>query len=162
MGILILFLGFHFISKNRLTVYYFNFSNSQPIGIYRLIPLKGFVKNNDLVFIKVPQSVSSYIYGRDWLPEGGLLLKNVGGLPGDSYCITDTAFYINHKYIGPVSKVDSEGKTLPILRGTFKIREGDFLPVSRRISNSFDGRYFGEISLKLIQGKAVPVIVCER
>ena len=160
--LLLLFGVIHCVTKNDTFSYYLNFSSSQPIGIYHKPLFNGHLQKNDLVFIKVPSAIQDYVYGRKWLPKGGLLLKNVGGLPGDVFQITNNTFSINQVYIGPVSHFDSQGRPLPCLRGTYKVKNGYFLPVSTWIPNSFDGRYFGAIPVKLIIGKAKPILIFKK
>lgn len=150
-----LFLGISIALSDLTPSYYINFSNSEPLGIYRLIPFDGSLKRGDRVVMKPPKQALPYIYGRCWLPDGWLLIKNVGALPGDSLLISDKAIYINGQFTGPVSQHDSQGMPLPRLRGCFKIDRGLFLPISTYIPNSFDGRYFGPVPFGLIRGKAI-------
>ena len=135
--------------------YYLNLSNSEPVGIYKLLPFDGHLKVGDLVVFKVPEKAASYIYGRGWLPDGWPLIKNVGALPGDKVIISDSSLKINDVDIGPVFNKDHKGKFLPKLRGEIDIPEGYFLPISTVIQNSFDGRYFGAVSLSAIKGKVL-------
>jgi conjugative transfer signal peptidase TraF len=142
--------------------YYLNLSNSEPLGIYLLTPFRGDPKTGELVILDVPAQARPYIYGRGWLPEGGRLLKNIGAVPGDQVIISNDGIVINHQYIGPVFDQDSQGKPLPKLRGSFRIKPGYFLPIATAIPNSFDGRYFGPVPLRLIVGKAKPVLIFKK
>lgn len=142
-------------------LFYINLTASEPRGIYRIVPIEGELKLGERVFFEVPEAARPYVFGRQWLPPDGLLLKEVGALPGDEYRIDDTSFYINEEYIGPVSTVDRHRKPLPRLRGFFRVPDGYFLPVSQYIPNSFDGRYFGTVPIGLIRGKAVPVWIID-
>jgi conjugative transfer signal peptidase TraF len=148
-----------FIQRMTGTRYYINLTRSEPIGIYRLIP--GDVrrlKTGDLVIMDVPRQARRYIYGRRWLREGWPLLKNIGAVAGDTYCITDSTVRINGQYLGPVFRTDGQGRELPRLRGTFQVEAGQFLPVSVDHAQSFDGRYFGAVSCGLIRGRAIAVL----
>jgi conjugative transfer signal peptidase TraF len=138
--------------------YYLNLSPSMPEGIYKLIPYDEHLKVGDIVIFEVPKKARPYVYGREWLPKGWLLMKKVGALPGDKIFITKDAININDQYVGPVFKKDHEGKPLPKLRGVLNIPENNFLPIATYIQNSFDGRYFGPISSNLIRGKAELII----
>jgi conjugative transfer signal peptidase TraF len=142
--------------------YYLNLSNSEPWGIYRLYLFQGDLKTGELVIMDVPAQARPYVYGRGWLPEGGRLLKNIGAIPGDQVMIKNDRFMINQKYIGPVFDQDSQGNPLPKLRGSFRIKPGYFLPIATMIPNSFDGRYFGPVPLRLIVGKAKPVLIFKK
>jgi conjugative transfer signal peptidase TraF len=146
----------------RKAPYYLNLSDSEPWGIYQLTPFDGRLIAGELVFMEVPDQARPYVYGRGWLPEGALLLKNIGAVPGDKVIVDDHHIAVNGRYIGPISMQDHEGKPLPRLRGFLKIQSGLFLPISNRIPNSFDGRYFGPVPLRLILGKAKPVFIFKR
>lgn len=138
--------------------FYINMTPSEPVGLYFRLPFDHQYHINDLVLLEVPQKVEKYVYGRQWMPKGWLLLKEVGALAGDKYCVTDDAIYINNRYIGPVFETDRAQKPLPKLRGSFQVSQGNFLPIATYIPTSFDGRYFGEVPLGLIKGKVIPII----
>lgn len=139
-------------------VYYLNLTDSEPIGLYRITPLAGEISRGEMVFLEVPRSAKPYIYGRGWLPKGWLLLKHVGAVAGDEYCIKNYQLTINNQTIGPIFKTDSQGLPLPYLKGRFRVPQGYFLPIATRVTNSFDGRYFRAIPTQLIKGKAIPLI----
>ena len=139
--------------------FYLNLSDSEPWGLYRLTKFTGHLDKGELIIMKVPVQARPYVYGRGWLPKGRLLLKNVGALTGDQVTITNDKISINQKDIGPVFQQDHQGKPLPKLRGSFRIQPGYFLPLATAIPNSFDGRYFGPVPLRLIVGEAIPVLI---
>lgn len=147
-----------FIAKPFL---YLNLSPSQPRGLYLRQPSTGPLEVGDLVLLDVPKYAQPYIYGRRWLPYGAPLLKRVGALSGDEYQIQDSGFYLHGTRVGPVFNRDKQGLPLPRRRGSFRVRVGHFLPIATRIPHSFDGRYFGDVSLKLIRGKARPLLVVD-
>jgi conjugative transfer signal peptidase TraF len=136
--------------------YYLNLSHSVPVGLYKISSLTNY-KTGDLVIFEPPQAGRSLIYKRRWLPNGWSLIKHIGALPGDAYSIQKGSFSINGKYAGPVFERDTEGKALPYRGGRYKVERNTFLPISTHISNSFDGRYFGTVSLTSIKGKAIPI-----
>ena len=142
-------------------LFYINLSASEPRGLYWIAPLGGELKLGERVFFEVPEAARPYVFGRQWLLPGALLLKEVGALPGDTYQVNDISFFINEVYIGPVSSVDRHGQPLPRLRGFFRVPDGYFLPISQQIPNSFDGRYFGAVPISLIRGKAVPILLID-
>jgi len=138
--------------------YCVNLSSSVPRGLYRIntvFPTD--IKHGDLVIFDPPRAAYPFVYGRGWLPTGWPLLKYVGALSGDTYTITAGRLYIDGKNTGPVFSRDSEGKPLPFIKGTVKVKPMEFLPVSTHITHSFDGRYFGAVPLSSIKGKAHPV-----
>jgi len=135
---------------------YFNLSSSTPLGLYRVTSPAN-IKVGDLVIFYPPKGAHPFIYGRRWLPDGWPLLKSVGALEGDIYCVLDDSFFINRKYVGPVFKRDREGMVLPSPSGCHNVGRETFLPVSTHITHSFDGRYFGPVAMAAIRGKAIPV-----
>ena len=137
--------------------FYVNRTPSLPLGIYRFVAFDGNISRGDLVFLEVTEEARPYVYGRGWLPEGVLLLKQVGAVPGDHYNISDSDIRVNGDYVGPVFEEDRSGKPLPVLRGSYKVGDGYFLPVATNIPNSFDGRYFGTVPVNSVRGKAVAV-----
>ena len=151
----------------RIDHLYLNLSASEPRGIYQLMPSDSnlpdcYLFRGELIIMKVPVQARPYVYGRYRLPDGGLLLKNIGALPGDLVSITNGRIMINQQYYGPVYSKDSQGRPLPEFRGSFRIRPGYFLPLATAVPNSFDGRYFGPVSLRLIVGEAVPVLLFKK
>lgn len=138
--------------------FYLNYSMSEPVGIYYKTKFDGSLKKGELVFLEVPFRARTYLFGRGWIHPGDVLLKNVGAIAGDSVYITESAIYVNGKYVGPLCTRDSQNRPLPQIRGELKIKAGHFLPIATRQPNSFDGRYFGPVSQRLILGKATPVI----
>jgi conjugative transfer signal peptidase TraF len=146
----------------RTLPYYLNLSDSEPRGIYQLRPFDGHLIPGELIIMEVPVQARPYVYGRGWLPKDGLLLKNVGAVPGDQVMISIDGIMINQKYTGPVFTRDSQGKPLPEIRGSFRVPPGSFLPLATAVPNSFDGRYFGPVPQRLIVGKAKPVLIFKK
>jgi len=87
--------------------------------------------------------------GRGPCPDGSLpLIKRVAGVAGDVVIATDAGVEINGRPL-PHSRpldLDSQGKTLPHLRGVFRIKDGEIW-VAGEHENSFDSRYYGLVQL---------------
>ena len=154
---LVLIFAMYVISVYTRDNYYINLSPSLPYGLYKIsAPVN--LKRSDIVIFIPPDHLKTLIYKRHWLPDGWPLMKQIGAMPGDTFCINkDQQFLINGKFVGPVSTVDSQGLPLPKIAGCRTIEPETILPVATHISNSFDGRYFGTIPLNIIKGKAVPL-----
>jgi conjugative transfer signal peptidase TraF len=88
--------------------------------------------------------------GRGSCPDGSLpLIKRVAGVAGDVVTATDAGVEINGR-LCPQSRpldLDSQGKTLPHLRGVFVLKD-DEVWVAGENENSFDSRYFGPVKPK--------------
>lgn len=135
-----------------------NLTGSEPIGLYRAAKFEK-LKRGDMVIVTVPPEFDRYLYTRRWLPQGWSLLKHVGAVPGDVYCVADSTLFINGVRIGPVYAADRHGLPLPQLRGCHVVPQGKFLPVAVRIPRSFDGRYMGPLDVSLIRAVARPLLV---
>jgi len=146
------------VSFNTDRRYWLNLSRSEPVGLYVVTPLHGNLKRGETVLMRCPEGFEKYLYGRKWLPEGWPLFKTVGGIPGDTFCISDGGLTVKEKVIGPVYSTDSKGLPLPVLRGCRAVQENHFLPVATGLKSSFDGRYFGAVSVSLVIGTARPVL----
>lgn len=128
-----------------------NTSPSMPSGVYwitRAAPME----RGSVVLFAPPDGVRELIYGRGWLPSGMPLLKIVGGLAGDTYCVRDSRFVVAGDDIGPVFPRDSQGLPVPQLVGCRRVGVDEFLPVASTLDRSFDGRYMGVVSMRNVLG----------
>jgi len=156
-GVVLLLLSFSVINTPQKLLY-LNLSASFPRGIYLIKKFQSSdIKPGVVVIFDPPPAARPLIYGRGWLPSGWPLIKYVGAVSGDTYTVEGGCFFINGRYVGQVFKQDTEGKPLPIIKGTETVKPGELLPVSTFIKNSFDGRYFGAVAMAAIRGKAIPV-----
>jgi conjugative transfer signal peptidase TraF len=136
----------------------FNDSPSVPRGLYWIrlgAEPKG--RGEYVVFLP-PDAVAALIYERGWLPPSMPLLKLVGGMEGDSYCVTRDRFIVNDIDAGPVYFVDAQGLPLPQIRGCQRVGHREFLPVSSYVDRSFDGRYMGAVSISNVLGSGHPLL----
>lgn len=132
----------------------FNKTESLKKGIYFAISCdEKDIHIGDIVFFQMPENLDKLVHQRNYINEEcHYFLKKVGGLEGDIVENKKNKFYINSQNIGEIFKEDSLGNQLPQIK-SFTISKGNFLPIGTH-KNSFDGRYFGEIPLKLIKKKA--------
>ncbi|VBB08466.1 peptidase s24/s26a/s26b/s26c [Lucifera butyrica] len=138
--------------------YYFNLTNSVPIGIYKVVP-GSTVGIGEYVVFDLPDRIANQIEGRSWYDRNIPLIKRVEGLPGDQFEIRNYGFFINDSYIGPVFQADTAGLPLPQDHGVHTVRPGRFLPVAADIPNSFDGRYYGDVATSQIRAIVKPIWV---
>jgi len=146
------------VRSNTDRRYWLNLSRSEPVGLYVVTPLHGNLKRGETILMRCPEGFEKYLYGRKWLPEGWPLFKTVGAVPGDTFCVSHEEFAVQDKTLGPVYATDSKGFPLPVLRGCRTVHENHFLPVATGLKSSFDGRYFGAVSVSLVIGTAQPVL----
>ena len=136
----------------------FNDSPSVPRGLYWIRLGAEAAERGQYVVFLPPDTAATLIYGRGWLPESMPLLKPVGGVEGDSYCVTGDRFIVNDVDAGPVYFVDARGLPLPQMRGCWRVGHREFLPVSSHIDRSFDGRYMGAVSMSNVLGSGHPLL----
>ncbi|MEI7669783.1 MAG: S26 family signal peptidase [Pseudomonadota bacterium] len=136
----------------------YNETPSVPVGFYIVHPLE-----NEPLFIgeylefNVPENYKSYFYDRKYIGNNWTLIKQIGALEGDNYCINRQDFSINNNIIGNIYKVDSLGRILPINIGCRQIFKDKFFALGANSDKSFDSRYMGQINKSLIIGKAIPL-----
>jgi conjugative transfer signal peptidase TraF len=136
----------------------FNDSPSVPRGFY-WIRLGAEPKDRgEYVVFLPPDTAATLIYGRGWLPHAMPLLKLLGGVEGDSYCVTGGRFIVNNVDTGPVYFLDAQGLSLPQMRGCRRVGHREFLPVSSYFDRSFDGRYMGAVSVANVLGSGRPLL----
>ena len=135
-----------------------NTSPSMPFGLYWVTRSATTLQRGSAVLFVPPDDIRALIYGRRWLPDGMPLLKTVGGLPGDVYCIRDGRFVVADNDIGPVFLRDLQGRPIPQIVGCRRVGESEFLPVASTLDRSFDGRYMGAVPMRNVLGVGYPLI----
>ncbi len=150
--------------------YRVNVTSSLPLGLYRLTderPQRGsivFFCLESEHFIKLARARE---YAGTGTCPGALraLGKEVYGLPGDLVSIgADGSISINHQTIpGSAARdVDSKGRPMPkpaLTAGNIPV--GQALTLSLHHQGSFDGRYFGLVSLSNLR-QARPVLTFKK
>lgn len=136
-----------------------NTTDSLPHGFYKIVKKEKYCLN-DLVVFPIPASVKRTVVGRHWLPENGLLIKNIVALPGDSFSTLEGKYVVKDEFIGSILKIDSEGRSMPVFEKNDTLNSG-ILVARRGVKTSFDSRYFGAIPIDNILGVAVPFFLFE-
>jgi type IV secretory pathway protease TraF len=83
------------------------------------------------------------------------MMKHVFAVPGEFVCKRAGYLWIEHKKIAKVFRDYAPGKTLPSTPFCGVLKANEYLLMSTRVPNSFDGRYFGPIKKSAIFGQAV-------
>ena len=127
---------------------------SMPKGWYLIVsPEK--IARHDIVQFKPPEQALNFLHKEHLIPRSDLLLKYVVGLPDDFVCNKNGVILVSQKKFGTVYQFDSKGIKLPKSSFCGKLGHDQYLLLSDRVKNSFDGRYFGPIYKKDIIGRAV-------
>lgn len=133
-------------------------SPSMPPGLYH-IDYTASPKRGDIVVFRLPKEVEQVMTSHSWFQPGIRYLKKVGATAGDTICTSEAELRINEDHTLPLFSKDREGYPLPhLIKGCLALHENQFLPISEHFVRSFDGRYYGALELKNIEGVAELVI----
>lgn len=133
-----------------------NTSNSVPRGLYWATNEAS--SRGDIAVVRLPFHLRKQADERNYLPISLPLLKPVAALHGDKICRISKTVFINGKATAVALERDQKGRSLPTWRGCFQLSFHEIFLLSDH-QNSFDGRYFGTIDIKNIQGIAKPIWV---
>jgi conjugative transfer signal peptidase TraF len=136
----------------------FNDSPSVPRGFYWIALGARPTRRGEYVVFAPPADAAVLIYSRGWLPKSMPLLKSIGAIEGDTYCIEDGRFRVNGVDAGPVFATDAGGLPMPRIVGCRRVGDDEFLPVSTYSERSFDGRYMGAVPTASIIGTGHPLL----
>jgi conjugative transfer signal peptidase TraF len=143
-------------SENGTPSYVWNASESVPIGLYRLQPV-GRQSVTDLVAIRPPEPLETFLDLNGYLPVGVPMLKRILALPGQTVCRTGLAIAVDDIEVGQARERDARGRPLPAWQGCRLLLAGEIFVMNWQSADSFDGRYFGPIPASAVIGQAIPV-----
>lgn len=138
-----------------------NASASVPAGLYWLRPPSD-LSVGDLVVVTAPVALADFLSQRGYLPAGMPLLKHVAALPGQEVCRGGLGIIVDGVVLGTALAADRSGRPLPVWQGCRRVQAGDIFLMNPDVPNSFDGRYFGPISVRSILGCAIPIWTFDR
>jgi conjugative transfer signal peptidase TraF len=143
--------------------FYFTYSAtmSVPRGLYLIVPAKKFERYEMVEFLPPPK-ILDFVRDLRWLPKSGLLIKYVFAVPNDYVCVRKNYIWINDKKVGKIYEFYSFGKKLPQTKICGRLAADKYLLMSTKKERSFDGRYFGAISVNNIVGRAIPIFIIDR
>jgi conjugative transfer signal peptidase TraF len=128
-----------------------NASASVPIGLYAVHPASA-LRVTELVVVRPPEMLASFLDERRYLPKGVPMLKRVLALPGQNVCRSSRTITVDGITMGEALDHDSRGRVLPVWQGCDEV----FL-MNWQSEDSFDGRYFGPLPANTIVGRADPL-----
>lgn len=143
-------------------LFWFTTSNSVRPGIYRRTTPLFPVALHDFVEVYPPERAWAFAQTmgiRTDIPW----IKTVEALPGDTVCVEQGRLTINAVAVVPVHEQTPHGHTVPLWKsGCYVIPPGHFLPLSTYHHLSYDGRYYGPVSLDRIVAKVKPLVYFPR
>lgn len=133
-----------------------NATASTPTGLYALHPV-GRLAALELVVVRPPEPIASYLADGGFLPKGVPLLKHVMALPGQTVCRTGDVVTVDHVDVGAARDRDHLGRPLPRWSGCHTLQAGEIFLMNPTVPDSLDGRYFGPFPVTSIVARAVPL-----
>lgn len=137
-----------------------NASASTPIGLYAIEPDRS-PEVTDLVAVRAPEPLASFLSDGGYLPRGVPLMKRVAALPGQRVCRTGLAITVDAVPMGEALDRDRRGRPLPIWQGCRDVAQGELFLMNWQVSDSLDGRYFGPLPASAVIGRAIPLYTDE-
>jgi conjugative transfer signal peptidase TraF len=133
-----------------------NATASTPTGLYALRPT-GKLRALELVAVRPPEPIASFLADGGFLPKRVPLLKHVMALPGQTICRAGDAVTVDHVEVGAARDHDHLGRLLPRWSGCHTLSAGEVFLMNPTVPDSLDGRYFGPLPVTSIVARAVPL-----
>jgi conjugative transfer signal peptidase TraF len=131
-----------------------------PIGLYRVQDVGKF-DVTELVAVRPPEPLASFLDFNGYLPNGLPMLKRVLALRGQTVCRKGLTIIVDGIEMGRARERDDRGRPLPIWQGCRIIAQDEVFLMNWQSAVSFDGRYFGPIPMSAVIGQALPVWTTE-
>lgn len=149
--------GFAFVLAgwaNMRDTILFNPSPSVPSGFY--LRSDDAVVHGATVTVRAADVAPDYAALRDFTDAGDRFIKRVAAAGGDEVCASGDEVSINDAIVARREARDAAGRALPTWSGC-RILSMDELLLLGDTPDSFDGRYWGPISRRLIEGVWRPI-----
>ncbi len=147
----------------------FTYSGSVPVGFYRIIHSSVAIHSNDYVSFCLPNNVASMGIHRGYIEKGNCnngsqpLIKQVIAVPGDTVNVNYNLVTVTHdnltiSYSAVIQPIDKNNLTIHryIKNGQYKLT-GYWVYGVGDPKDSWDSRYYGQISKKQITHKLIPL-----
>lgn len=133
-----------------------NASPSVPVGLYRVTEDRA-PKLMDLVVVRPPDDLVSFLAEGHYLPRGVPLLKHVAALGGQRVCRIGFTISVDSVPLGDALERDHLGRPLPSWSGCIVLTDDQVFLMNPDRPGSLDGRYFGPLDRSTIVGRAEPI-----
>ena len=157
-----LFFAFAAVAHLGRRVVVLNPTSSVDPGLYLAWP--GGAAVGRLVSFPVPERARPYLVARagrlvgEEEASGWYLVKPIAAGPGNHVDTTGGRLLVEGRDLGPIYTHDGAGRPLPVWRFSGKLGPDEWLPVSRRVPGSLDGRYFGPVRSEEIEHVRRPLV----
>ncbi len=133
-----------------------NASASVPIGLY-VVRASNPPSLGDLVAVRLPEDLSSWVVERGYVGADTLLLKRVAAVSGMTLCRDGLDIAIGGTVVAQAASDDRHGRPLPRWTGCVTLASDEVFLLLAGVADSLDGRYFGPLSADTILGRAIPL-----
>lgn len=131
-----------------------NPSPSVPAGYY--VRRATEIASGAFVTVRAVDVAPDYAAIRDFTDSGDRFIKRVAAATGDEVCANGTEVAINDAVVAHRDSHDSAGRALPTWSGCRALSADEILLLGDT-PDSFDGRYWGPISRRLVEGVWRPI-----
>ncbi len=132
----------------------YNPSQSVPSGFY--VRSGDPPRRGDVVTVAAGEVAPEYAALRGYADRSDLFLKRVTATEGQLVCAQDGMISIDGAQVATRIERDAEGHTLPSWRGCRRLG-ADELFLLGDTDDSFDGRYWGPVTIDLVEGVWAPI-----
>ena len=132
----------------------YNHTPSVPPGWY--VRSADEIARGALVTVRAQDVAPDYAAARNFTDRGDRFIKRIAATGGDSVCAEGDAIRVNDRTVAHRAVHDSQGRALPHWSGCRTLRADEVLLMGDT-PDSFDGRYFGPVSIDHIEGVWQPV-----
>lgn len=139
------------------TLILWNASASVPVGLYFVQP-NAALHVGDLAVSKLPPDIVRLAAERQYLPRDVLLIKPVAAIGRTAICRQDNEIYVDGVHTGNAQATDRHHRPMPNWQGCHELASAEIFLMNPAVGDSFDGRYFGPIPRRLVQGRAFPLL----
>lgn len=131
-----------------------NPSPSVPAGYY--LRTSGEIAPGTFVTVRAVDVAPGYAAARGFTDAGDRFLKRVAATAGDEVCASGTEVSINGASVARRQARDAAGHALPTWSGCSTLSADEILLLGDT-PDSFDGRYWGPISRRVVEGVWRPI-----
>ena len=102
-----------------------------------------------------------WIAGHEFIGRGWPVIKQVWAVEGDEICRDNLIIRVNGAVVAEAKKQTTSGLNLPVWKGCRRLG-GDEILLLGIHARSLDGRYFGPVHRRDVDGVAVLIWRCKR
>jgi type IV secretory pathway protease TraF len=111
----------------------------------------------EVVAVRPPEPLATFLDLNGYLPIGVPMLKRVLALPGQTVCRKGPTISVDAIDMGEALSRDSRGRPLPVWQGCRVVGADELFLMNWHSEDSLDGHYFGLVPHSSVIGKAVPL-----